>query len=208
MPIIWGRANSSNVMKLLWFCAETGLDHERRDAGGAFGVTREAGYTAKNPMSLVPTLEEADGWAVWESNTILRYLASTTPAAAALYPAAPRARAGIERWMDWQLAHLSKPMTTLFFTHVRIPEPERDWPATEAARREAAALWTLLDRHLKGRAFVEGEAFTLADITLGIFAHRWHALPIERPEFPELRRWYGTLAGRPGFARHVMVPMT
>lgn len=208
MTIIWGRANSSNVMKLLWFCEETGLDYERRDAGGAFGVTQEPGYVARNPMSLVPTLEEPDGWSMWESNTILRYLAATTPAATGLYPAAPRARAGIERWMDWQLAHLSGPMTTLFFTHIRIPEPERDWPAAEAALRQAARLWRLLDRHLEGRAYVEGEHLTLADIALGIFAHRWHALPLERPELPALRGWYDRLARRPGFARHVMVPMT
>ncbi|MCQ4158373.1 glutathione S-transferase [Roseomonas sp. GC11] len=208
MRIIWGRANSSNVMKLLWFCAETGLPYERRDAGGAFGRTQEPAYKAMNPMSLVPVLEEPDGWALWESNSILRYLGATTAEGAGLYPAAPRRRAAIERWMDWQLAHLSQPMTTLFFTHVRIPEPERDWDAAEAARQKAASLWALLDHQLQATPFAEGEALTLADIALGPFIHRWFALPIERPDLPALRQWYEHLCERPGYATHIRIPMT
>lgn len=207
MRLIWGRANSSNVMKLLWLCAEAGLEHERRDAGGAFGVTKEPAYKARNPMSLVPTVEEADGWSLWESNSILRYLAAVEPGAAALLPAEPRARARVERWMDWQLAHLTPPMTTIFFTYVRTPEAERDWAATEAARQQSARLWRILDAQLEGREYMEGD-FSLADIALGPFVHRWFALPIERPELPNLRGWYERLLRRPHYARIAAGPMS
>ncbi|ONG53219.1 hypothetical protein BKE38_12865 [Pseudoroseomonas deserti] len=206
MPILWGRPNSSNVMKVMWLCTELGLAHERRDAGGAFGLTQEPAFRAMNPNSLVPVWQEDDGWALWESNAILRHLAATRPGGEALYPGDARARADIERWMDWQLAHLSAPMTTIFFTHVRIPEAERDWPATEAARVKAAALWTMVDRQLEGRDFLTG-GFSLADMALGIFAHRWFALPIERPDLPNLRAWYDRLRQRPGYAP-VLAPMT
>jgi len=205
MPVIWGRANSSNVMKVLWFCAEAGLEFERRDAGGTFGVTSEPAYKARNPMSLVPTLEEPDGWSLWESNSILRYLASTTPGGKAMLPQEPRARAQVERWMDWQLAHLTAPMTTIFFTHVRIPEAERDWPATEAALTQAGKLWRILDRQLEGKEYVEG-AFSVADIAFGPHIHRWFALPIERAELPNLRAWYDRLLARPHFARIIAGP--
>ncbi|MFC3126300.1 glutathione S-transferase family protein [Pseudoroseomonas globiformis] len=208
MTLIWGRTNSSNVMKLLWFCAEAGIPYERRDAGGTFGLVGDDAYKAMNPMSLVPVLQEADGWALWESNTILRYLAAVQAGtAAALYPAEPRRRAGIERWMDWQLAHLTPPMTTIFFTHVRIPEAERDWPATTAALEKATGLWRLLDRQLAGRQHVEGD-FSLADIAIGIFVHRWFALPVERPELAHLRAWYDRLLARPHYSRIVAVPMS
>ncbi|MCI0754171.1 glutathione S-transferase family protein [Teichococcus vastitatis] len=207
MRVIWGRSNSSNVMKLLWFCEETGIAFERRDAGGAFGVVGEAPYKAHNPMSLVPMLEEADGWTLWESNSILRYLASTHPQGTALWPVEPRRRAGIERWMDWQLAHLTPPMTVIFFTYVRTPEAERDWPATQAALARAAAMWRVVDGHLAGGDFLEG-GFSLADIALGIFAHRWFNLPVERPDLPRLRGWYERLLARPAYARHVALPMS
>jgi glutathione S-transferase len=207
MTVIWGRSNSSNVMKLLWFCDEIGLAHERRDAGGAFGVVRDAAYKARNPMSLVPTLEEADGWSLWESNSILRYLAATSPGGAALLPEDLRRRAQVERWMDWQLAHLTPPMTVIFFTYVRIPEAERDWPATAEGLKRATAMWRVVEEQLSGRDYLEGE-FSLADIALGVFVHRWFALPVERPDLPALRRWYERLLARPAFARHVAGPMS
>jgi glutathione S-transferase len=205
---IWGRTSSSNVMKVLWLCDELGVAYERIDAGGAFGRTRDPDYLAKNPNALVPTIEEEDGFTLWESNTILRYLCTTRPGGGALYPAAPRERAEVERWMDWQLSRVTGPMTTLFFTYVRTPEKDRDLAAATKARDAAEELWGILDARLTGRDFIAGAAFTVADIALGIQAHRWFNLPIERTELSNLRSWYGRLGQRPAYRRHVMVPMT
>jgi len=205
---IWGRANSSNVMKVLWLCEELGLPFERIDAGGAFGRTRDPDYLAKNPNALVPTIEEPDGFTLWESNTILRYLARSRAGGAAFYPADPRAAADVERWMDWQLASVNAPMTTIFFTHVRIPEPERDYAAAGKARDAAEALWAMVDARLQRHAFVCGDTPTLADIALGPYIHRWMALPITRAPMPALAAWYARLAARPGYARHCAGPMS
>jgi glutathione S-transferase len=205
---IWGRANSSNVMKVLWLCEEIGVPFERIDAGGAFGRTREPDYLAKNPNALVPTIEEPDGFTLWESNSILRYLARTRAPGSPIYPADPRQAADCDRWMDWQLSAVNRPMTTIFFTYVRLPEAERDWPATHKARDEAEKLWAMLDARLRDRPFITGEALTLADIALGIYVHRWFALPITRAELPGLRAWYDRLLTRPGFARHGAGPLS
>ena len=205
---IWGRANSSNVMKVLWLCEELGQPFERIDAGGAFGRTREPDYLAKNPNALVPTIEEPDGFTLWESNTILRYLARSRPGGAAFHPADPRAAADVERWMDWQLASVNAPMTTIFFTHVRIPEPDRDYAAAAKARDAAEALWAMVDARVQRHAFVCGDALTLADIALGPYIHRWMQLPITRPAMPALEAWYARLAVRPGYARHCAGPMS
>jgi len=72
---IWGRNTSSNVQKVIWALAEMKLPFERIDVGGAFGKTKDPFYLAMNPNSLVPTLEEEDGFTMWESNSIVRYLA-------------------------------------------------------------------------------------------------------------------------------------
>ena len=205
---IWGRANSSNVMKVLWLCEELGLPFERIDAGGAFGRTREPEYLAKNPNALVPTIEEPDGFTLWESNSILRYLARTHAPGGTLYPADPRQAADCDRWMDWQLGTLNRPMTTIFFTYVRLPEAERDWPATHKARGEAEKLWAMLEPRLRDQPFLTGPSLTIADIALGIYVHRWFALPIERAELPGLRAWYDRLLARPGFATHAAGPLS
>ena len=125
---LWGRTSSSNVMKVLWLCEELAIPYERIDAGGEYGRTTEPFYLAMNPNSRVPTIEEPDGFTLWESNSILRYLVATRAAGDPLHPAEPRARANVERWMDWQLASLNAPMVTVFFTYVRIPEAKRDYP--------------------------------------------------------------------------------
>lgn len=207
MRKLWGRASSSNVMKVLWTLEELGLPYERIDAGGAFGRTKDPGYRAMNPMGLVPTLEEEDGWALWESNSIARYLCNANAPGGPLYPSDPRARARVETWMDWSLGHVTAPMVTIFFTHVRIPEPDRDWKAEGKAREDAGRLWRIVDAQVKGQRFLCGDHVTLADIALGCWVHRWHVLPIERPELPNLAAYYAALKTRAGFVRHVALPL-
>jgi glutathione S-transferase len=208
MRKLWGRTSSSNVMKVLWLMEELGLSYERIDAGGAFGRTKEPEYRAMNPMGLVPTLQEEDGWSLWESNTICRFLCNTEAPESAIYPRDARQRAAVETWMDWTLGHLTTPMVTIFFTHVRLPEPERDWKAEAKAREDAGRLWGIIEKQLEGQRFLCGDDLTLADIALGCWVHRWHVLPIERPSLPNLRRYYDTLLTRPGFTRHVALPLS
>jgi glutathione S-transferase len=205
---IWGRTNSSNVMKVLWLCEELGIQYERIDAGGAFGRTKEPEYLAKNPNALVPTIEEEDGFVLWESNAILRYLARSRAAGNPIYPADLRAAADCDRWMDWQLSALTPPMTTVFFTYVRIPEAERDWPATRKARDAAERLWAMVEAKLAGGDYLCGKDMTIADIALAPYLHRWLSLPIERKPMPRLEAWHARLKARPGCAKHVAVPMS
>ncbi|HEY1722639.1 MAG TPA: glutathione S-transferase [Magnetospirillaceae bacterium] len=208
---IWGRANSSNVQKVLWGAEELGLPFERIDIGGPFGGTKEPQYLALNPNSLVPTIED-DGLVLWESNSILRYLAGQYGNAKAetvtLLPTIPAKRAEAERWMDWQLTTLTPSMTTLFGGLVRTPPEKRDLTAIEAARKSAANAFDILDRHLAARDFVAGMHFTVGDIPIGIAAWRWFNLPIERPSQPHLRAWFERLLERPGYKKYVALPMT
>jgi glutathione S-transferase len=204
---IWGRTNSSNVQKVLWCCDELGIGFERVDAGGIFGRTKDPDYLAMNPNGLVPTVQDGDV-VVWESNTILRYLA-TTRGGARLYPTNPEARSQVERWMDWQLQHVVPPMTALLFGLIRKSPPEATDPkAIEAARQKGQELFGILDRQLAGKDFITGAAFTLADVCLGIFGYRWLNFPIERAPLPALEAWYGRLTQRPGFKAHIMQPIT
>jgi glutathione S-transferase len=205
---VWGRVNSSNVMKVLWLCDELGIAYERVDAGGAFGKTREPFYLAMNPNSRVPTIEEPDGYTLWESNSILRYLVASRAPGHAVHPTDPRARGDVERWMDWQLATLSPSMNPLFWTYVRTPEGQRDHAAAARARDEAEEQWGILDRRLGGRDYVAG-GFSLADIVLGPFLHRWFELPVARRAMPELEAYRARLHERhAGYRTHVAVPMS
>ena len=203
---IWGRNNSSNVQKVLWCCAELDLTFERIDVGGAFGGTRDVAYLAKNPNALVPTIED-DGFVLWESNAIVRYLAAKH-GAGTLWPADAQARADAERWMDWQISTISPAIHPVFWGLVRTAPADRDAGMIEAGRQKTAAARAILDAHLAGHQFVMGNSFTMADIPLGIQTHRWTVMDVERPPAANLEAWYGRLIERPGFRSHVMIPLT
>ncbi len=207
MRRIWGRANSSNVMKLLWLAEELSIPYERVDAGGPFGITDTATYRTMNPNGLVPSLEE-DGFTLWESNAILRYLAGEHGAGAPIWPAEPRARARIDQWMDWQQTTLNRPQTVVFLGLIRTKPEQRDTAAIAQGVIAAGKVWGLLDRELAVHPYVVGEALTLADIALGVHVHRWFSFEIERPDTPHLRAWYDRLLGRPAYARHCAQPVT
>ena len=207
MRQLLGRANSSNVMKVVWLLEELGLPYERRDVGGPFGGNATPEYRAMNPTGGVPTLVE-DGWALWESNAILRYLCAAHAPGNAMWPDDLRARAGIDLWMDWQQASLGRPQTVVFQGLVRTPPERRDLAAIMVAAADLAGHWSLLDRAMAGREYVAGPALTLADMALGVHVHRWFAFDIERPEMPQLRAWYERLLKRPAYAAHVALPMT
>ncbi|CAG4895147.1 glutathione S-transferase family protein [Paraburkholderia gardini] len=209
MITIWGRANSVNVQKVLWCCDELSLPYERIDAGMQFGRNDAPDYLSMNPTGKVPTLVDGD-YVLWESNSILRYLVMQYgPPSGFLYPADPKIRARIDRWLDWALSTLQPAERPVFWSIVRTPAAARDLAALERDVQAVGVLWKQLDTHLVGRFFLETDNFTLADIVLGAYAKRWFGLEgVERGSMPNLERWYARLENRPGFRKYVDLPLT
>ena len=201
---IWGRTNSINVQKVMWTVAELGLPFERVDAGMAHGVVNEPWYADLNPNRLVPAIDD-DGAVLWESNVIVRYLAARH--GETLMPADLATRAKAEMWMDWQQTAFPG-FGPLFLGLIRTPPAKRDMAAIRAGQENTEAGLRLLDKYLANRPYMIADHLTVADIPLGCVAYRWYALPIERPELPNLRAWYERLSKRPAFAQNVMLPLT
>ncbi|BAN27197.1 glutathione S-transferase family protein [Caballeronia insecticola] len=203
MLTIWGRANSVNVQKVLWCCEELGLAFERIDAGLQFGRNGEPDYLAMNPMGRVPTLVDGD-FVLWESNSIIRYLAMQYGSGSTLYPADPKVRASADRWLDWVLSTLQPAERPVFWGYIRTSPAERDTAKLAAAASETEKLWRVVDAHLQGRDFLEGSTFTLADLVIAAYARRWFGIAeLVRPALPELERWYAGVTQRAGFQRYV-----
>ncbi|SPB15506.1 glutathione S-transferase [Caballeronia novacaledonica] len=208
MLTIWGRANSVNVQKALWCCDELGLAYDRIDAGLQFGRNNEPGYLEMNPMGRVPTLVDGD-FVLWESNSIIRYLAMQYGANSTLYPAEPKVRASADRWLDWALSTLQPAERPVFWGYIRTSPADRDVKPLAAAASEVEKLWRVIDAHLKGRDYLEGNTFTLADLVIAAYARRWFGIAeLVRPALPELERWYASITQRPGFQRYVSPALT
>jgi glutathione S-transferase len=205
---IWGRISSINVRKVVWCAQELGLDFQRTEAGGRFGVVQTPDYLALNPNAMVPTIDDGEGderVVLWESNVIVRYLCARH-SADALYPEVLARRFDAERWMDWQQTTLNVVSGGAFRQWVRTPAAQRNPEAIAYSVNATEPLFALLDAHLADRAYMLGDAFTMADIPLGCEAHRWFGLPqteYTRPSWPHVERWFGDLRSRAG-ARGVL----
>ena len=206
---IWGRNTSSNVQKAMWAVGELGLEHTRIDVGGVFGKTKEPAYLAMNPNSLVPTLEEADGFTLWESNSIVRYLAGKHDKNGVLEPKDPEQRALASQWMDWQLSVAGPAITPAFWGLIRTPPEKRDLAAIAASQTKTTDSIKMLDAQLGKTPYVAGNEFTFGDIPVGVMTYRFWQLVPERPELPNLKRWYADLQKRKAFKDAVeAVPLT
>lgn len=204
---IWGRNTSSNVQKVIWALGEMKLPFDRIDVGGAFGKTKDASYLAMNPNSLVPTLEEEDGFTLWESNSIIRYLAAKH-ADRTLEPADLRTRALAQKWMDWQLSVLGPAIVPVFWGLIRTPPEKRDLNAIAAGKEKTIAAARILDAQLGKTQHLAGDAFSYGDIPAGVAIHRYVQIIPERPPTPNLDRWYAAISSRPAFKEQVgVVPL-
>jgi glutathione S-transferase len=206
MLTIWGRANSINVQKVLWCCGELNLAFERIDAGLQFGVNNTPEYKAKNPNALVPLIDD-DGFVLWESQAIVRYLARKH-GLGSLCPSDAKACADADRWMDWNATTVWPNLRPVFWNLVRTPPEKRDMPLVASSRKGLAASLAILDAHLADRQYVTGAAFTMGDIPVGVSIHRWFRMDIEREGMPNLAAYYKRLQARPAYAKYADLPLT
>ncbi|WP_053150489.1 glutathione S-transferase [Pseudomonas sp. Pf153] len=204
---IWGRKNSSNVRKALWCAEELGLVFEAIDAGGAFGVVDTPGYRAKNPNGRVPMIED-DGFVLWESNTIVRYLMARHASGSAWYPTDVQARAQAEKWMDWTTSTFADPFRTVFWGVLRTPAERQDWAAIKSAIQVCEGVLAVADQALSEQPYLSGDEIGMGDIPLGSFIYAWFEMPIERARLPHLEAWYGRLQQRPAYRKAVMTALT
>ena len=207
MLVVWGRKNSVNVQKVMWTVGELGLAHERKDVGGPFGGLDTAEYGALNPNRLIPTIVDRDGTTIWESHSIVRYLAARH-GAGGLWPEDPAARAAADRWLDWMHTALLPDLAPVFIGLVRTPAEKRDMARITEAARAMGETWRILDAHLAERRFVAAETLTMGDIAVGAACYRYHALDIERPVLANVTAWYERLRQREPFRTHVMIPLS
>jgi glutathione S-transferase len=195
---ILGRGTSGNVQKVVWLLEELQQPYDREDYGRQFNNTQTEGYLSLNPCGKVPTLVDGDT-AIWESNTILRYLCSTQPGGAELYPQDPAARSQVERWMDWQLASLNAPYLGVF-REAKKSEAERA-ASFGADAKELAAQLEILEKGTAGRPWIAGTNFSIADICLGPVIDRALAFPVSLPALPGVRAWRDKVTTRAAYKK-------
>jgi glutathione S-transferase len=202
---IWGRANSSNVKKVTWLCEEMQLPYDRVDAGMSFGVVNTPEYRKLNPNGLVPTIDD-EGFILWESNAVVRYLAAKH-AAGTLCPTDPKVRADADRWMDWCTSTLWPALRPVFLGLVRTPAEKRNQAEIDAGVKGTTDVLARLDGYLAGRKFVCGDSLTMGDIAFGPIVYLVQNVMPVKPALANYTAWYSRISERPAFKKIVALPI-
>ena len=198
---IYGRANSINVRKVLWMCAEVGETFEREDWGRGYKPTSDPAFQKVSPFGVVPVIDD-DGFVLRESNTIVRYLASKH-GRADLYPTDFKTRATLEAWMDWAATDIYTSIRPVFLGLVVKQPAFSDPKMIESGQVDWNRQMQLLDDHLAANGpYITGATFTIGDIPVGLIVNRWKAIEFTKPELKAVSAYYDRLAERPGYRTH------
>lgn len=208
---LWGRPTSGRTQKVLWTLAEIGLEFDFMLASATmgpgghvskgnqpFGIVNTAEYREKNPNGKVPTIDD-DGFVLWESNSIVRYLAMQY-APDLLYGNDIRTFASASRWLDWENNELLPPQHEMAMHLIRLPEDQRDPQVLDHACRQFIKALGIAEAQLGRTRHLCGEPFTYGDIALGLRVHRWKIFGLAQPPMPNLDRWYAEVTARPAFS--------
>ena len=200
--LIYGRRNANNVIPVLWSLDEVGVRYACRDLGGTFGGLDDPGFLALNPNGRIPVMDD-DGFVLWESNAIVRYLAATY-GGGTIAPATRRAWAQADQWMDWYKTTFYGPFVTIFQAIVKTEPHLRDLDNIAGLARQLGKLLLVPDGVLRRQTFLAGPRMSMGDIPLGTAIERYFTLDIERPSLPALEAWHARLRERPAYQAHVM----
>lgn len=168
MSIVFHHAPMSSASPVAWALAELGVPHEKVLVDLKAGDQRKPAFLALNPNGKVPTLV-VDGVPMFEALAIMMYLGERFGVEKGLWPgledpARPQAMA----WSAWAYVSIGAWLRTLFFSSSdRVDASCHNAAAAEYARKELGSLLGILDGHLEGRAYLLGEAFSIADVIVG-----------------------------------------
>ncbi len=198
--------STPNGYKISIALEELGLDYTVRAVDITRGEQFSPEFLALNPNHKIPAIVDADGpggapLTLFESGAILIYLAEKT---GRLLATAPRERLETLQWLMFQMGSIG-PMLGQAHHFLRFA-PDIVPYAIERYSKEAARLYKVLDTRLGRRDWLAGSAYSIADIATfpWIARHEWQGIDLAR--FPNVKRWFDTIAARPAVQRGLAVP--
>ncbi len=193
---IHGEAQS-RAMRPLWLLEELGLEYEHVKTSFSSGETRAPAFLKLNPNGHVPVLEDG-GLVLWESMAINLYLAAKY-GAGGLWPASERARALALQWTFWAMTECEAHALTCLLHRAGLPEAQRDADQADAAEQALQGPLGVLDSHLKGREWLVGDGFDIADLNVAAVLSWTRPGRVDLKSFPGAAAWLKRCTGRPGF---------
>ncbi|MGH8286599.1 MAG: glutathione binding-like protein [Steroidobacteraceae bacterium] len=190
-----------NGHKITMFLEEAGLEYRIVPVNIGAGDQFKPEFLAISPNNRMPAIVDraARGGApvsLFESGAILLYLAEKTRR---FISTDLPGRCEVLQWLFWQVAGLG-PMAGQNHHFVQYA-PEKLPYAIDRYVKETNRLYGVLDRRLADRAFIAGDAYSIADMASYPWIVPWQKQLQSLEDFPNLKRWFETVAARPGTVR-------
>ncbi|MEX2450044.1 MAG: glutathione S-transferase family protein [Rhodospirillales bacterium] len=207
---LWGRHSSVRTLKVIQALVELGIEYRlilasattgpdgRVERGyQAYGVVNTPEYAAMNPNRRAPTIDD-DGFVLWEANSIVEYLGMKYDPEL-FYGNDVYTFASASRWLGFEEHNLNARQREVAFQLLRYPEGNLDAEKLAAARRRLKEEFGKVENQLGKTDYIAADRWTMGDIAIGIRVHRWILLEGERPDMPNIMRYYDKIKARPAF---------
>jgi glutathione S-transferase len=191
---IYGVARS-RAFRTLWMAKELGLDYEHIKVDFGTGETRTPAHLALNPNGHIPVIDD-DGFILWESMALNLYLAKKH-STGRLYPSRLEDEARAWQWSFWGMTEVERPVLTVLFNRVILPEEKRDAAAADAAEKQLGQPLKVLDGALGRSANLLSNDFTVADLNVASILSWARPALIDMAPFPKAAEWLKNCAERP-----------
>ncbi|WP_407935179.1 glutathione S-transferase family protein [Cupriavidus plantarum] len=200
-PIKFYTWNTPNGRKISVALEEMGLPYVVEPVNIMRGEQHHPDFLAISPNNKIPAIVDPDGpegqpISVFESGAILLYLGEKT---GKFLPAGLRARIPVLEWLMWQMGGFG-PMPGQVHHFAALTAEEDRRYGFKRFSDETRRLYGVLDRRLDGRAFVAGE-LSVADFAILGWAWRHERHKVDLADYPNVKRWYDAMFGRPGVQR-------
>jgi len=195
---IHGHSWSNNARRVQMLCEELKIPYSYDTVDLMSGIQYSPEFQKLNPNSKVPVIED-DGFVLWESQAIMRYLADKHQAGA-LYPKGLKERAVVDQWMDWNQTRLSPEASRIMY-NLHFAGDKRDDAAIEKARGWLKRILPVMETTLATQPYLCGKDMTLADIAIAPTVAYLEICQHDLAPYPSIRRWYEAMKQRPSFAK-------
>jgi len=201
MMKLYGHPFSSHARRVQMFCEELGVPYDYQVVDLFNKKQHAAEFLAMNPNGKVPVIDD-DGFVLWESHAILRYLADKH-GAHSWYPVDIKARSQVERWLDWNHTRLGPEVGKIAFNTLVLRE-KGNAQAIEDGKKWLLIILPVLDGELGKRRYVCGNDITIADLATVTSLAYLEKCQYSLADYPAIAKWYEAMKQRPSFAATAM----
>ncbi len=197
---IYGADLSSPANKVRFTANYLGFQYEYVKVDLRSGEHMKPEYKKVHPANKIPAIDD-DGFTLFESNAIIRYLADKK--GSPLYPKELKARAIVEQWLDFGSMHVGMALAKVVYN--RVFAPMRGQPADENSIKEGLGFLDrflpVVDEQLGRHKFLVGENLTLADINLLALLDPAESAGVALTNYKSLSRWRDALKQEPFYTK-------